>query len=104
MLIPSPARCWSGYGSLEPNRPGSGGDSSEIPFVTLLSLLESAPNCSLLSPKDLQAGFLNILPAIETHAQICFRYLRCPGKKDDAIQETIAVAWKAYVAATRKGK
>ena len=52
----------------------------------------------------LHAHFLAILPRIETHAKVHFRYLRCPGKKDDAVQETIAIAWKSFVRANEQGK
>ena len=53
---------------------------------------------------QLHADFLQILPRIETHAQIRFRYLRCPGKRADAIAETIAVAWKWFLRLVEQGK
>src|SRR4051812_29295752 len=46
---------------------------------------------------SLQAHFLAIVPRIELHARIYFRHLKCPGKRDDAIAETVAVAWKWYL-------
>jgi hypothetical protein len=52
----------------------------------------------------LHQHFLTILPRIELHAQISFRHLRCPGKKEDAIAEVIAVAWKWFLRAIAKGK
>jgi hypothetical protein len=55
-----------------------------------------------LSP--LQQHFLMILPRIELHAQVYFRHLRCPGRKADAVAETVAVAWKGFLHATAKGK
>jgi hypothetical protein len=59
---------------------------------------------SPLAPEALHQGFLSILPRIEVHAQVCFRRIRCPGKRDDAVAETIAVAWKWFVAAAHRGK
>jgi hypothetical protein len=56
------------------------------------------------SLEALQAHFLAILPRIETHAQIRFGFLRCPGKRDDAIAETVAVAWKWFLCLTDQGK
>jgi hypothetical protein len=57
-----------------------------------------------MNPAALQSHFLAILPRIETHAQINFRHLKCPGKRDDAIQETIAIAWKSFLRITEQGK
>jgi hypothetical protein len=52
----------------------------------------------------LQQHFLTILPRIELHAQVSFRHLKCPGRKEDAVAEVVAVAWKWYLRATAKGK
>jgi hypothetical protein len=52
----------------------------------------------------MQAHFLSILPRIENHAQIRFRHLRCPGEREDAIAETIAIAWKWYLSISGRGK
>jgi hypothetical protein len=57
-----------------------------------------------IDPQALHAHFLEILPRIVTHAKIRFRYLRCPGRRDDAIQETIAVCWKWYLRLVEQGK
>jgi hypothetical protein len=57
-----------------------------------------------LSPEALQAHFLQILPRIEMHAQIRFAFLRCPGKRDDAIAETVAVAWHWFLRLVEQGK
>ena len=59
---------------------------------------------TLQTPEALHAHFLEILPRVETHARIFFRYLKCPGKKDDAVAETVAVAWKWFLRATERGK
>jgi hypothetical protein len=52
----------------------------------------------------LHAHFLKILPRIELHARIQFRYLKCPGKRDDAVAETIAVSWKWFLRIAELGK
>jgi hypothetical protein len=57
-----------------------------------------------LSPEALQTHFLQILPRIETHAQVRFGFLRCPGRRDDAIAETIAVAWRWFRRLVEQGK
>jgi len=52
----------------------------------------------------LHAGFLSILPRIEEHARIYFRYLRCPDLKEDAVVETVALAWSWYRRLRQRGK
>lgn len=52
----------------------------------------------------LQARFLALLPKIESYGQFIFRYLKCPHKKADAIQEMLALAWKWFVRLARRGK
>jgi hypothetical protein len=52
----------------------------------------------------LQQHFLAILPRIELHAHVYFRHLKCPGKKQGAVAETVAVAWNGFLRATAKGK
>jgi len=61
---------------------------------------------SLCTPSldQLHARFLAILPRIETHAQIQFRHIRCPGKHDDAIAEVIAVCWRWFLRIEKQGK
>jgi hypothetical protein len=66
-----------------------------------------APAQPRTTPTDLVAlhtEFLSILPRIETHAQIHFRHLRCPGRRADAIAEAVAVAWKWYLGIVDQGK
>jgi hypothetical protein len=60
--------------------------------------------CPAPSIEQLQAAFLRILPAIQTHASIYFRGLKCPGKRDDAVAETVAVAWKWHLRLAGQGK
>jgi hypothetical protein len=69
-----------------------------------LSKLSSTVESSPISLGQLQTQFLRILPRIETHGQIRFRYLRCPGKRADAVAETIAVAWRWYLRIVEQGK
>lgn len=52
---------------------------------------------ALASLGHLHNRFLAILPRIETHAQIQFRHLGCPGKRDDAIAEVIALCWRWFL-------
>jgi hypothetical protein len=69
--------------------------------MTTALMREAAPAST---PEALQSHFLEILPRVETHARIYFRHLRCPGKRDDAVAETVAVAWKWFVRAAGRGK
>ena len=59
---------------------------------------------TITTPEALHAHFLAILPRIETHAKIHFRYLRCPGKKEDAIAEVIALSWHWFLRINEQGK
>ncbi len=52
----------------------------------------------------LHADFLAILPTIERHARFAFRYLHRYHDREDAVAETIALAWDWYVRLARKGK
>ena len=53
---------------------------------------------------SLHAAFLTILPRIELHALVYFRGLRCPHRKDDAVAETVALAWRWFVRLVERGK
>jgi hypothetical protein len=66
--------------------------------------MAATPESSTASLDQLHAEFLEILPRIETHAQIRFRYLRCPGKRADAIAETVAICWKSFLRINELGK
>jgi hypothetical protein len=57
-----------------------------------------------LSLSHLHAAFLSILPRIELHAHIYFRGIRCPQRKDDAVQETVAMSWRWFVRLVEQGK
>lgn len=49
-------------------------------------------------------AFLALLPRLQTHARIYFRGVRCPVAREEAIQETLALAWQWYVRLTERGK
>lgn len=60
-----------------------------------------AASCSC----PLHAAFVtHILPRVVLHARIFFRGERCPGKKEDRIAETAAIAWKWYRRLVQRGK
>jgi hypothetical protein len=68
-----------------------------IPMTTL-----AVPACSL---DCLQHVFLmHILPRVEAHGRIYFRHIKCPHRKEDAIQEMVALAWKWHIRLAEKGK
>jgi hypothetical protein len=53
----------------------------------------------------LQATFVAVvLPRVLSHGRVCFRGVRCPGKREDAIQEMLALAWKWHLRLARQGK
>lgn len=52
----------------------------------------------------LHAGFLSILPAVERHARFAFRHWHGSHDREDAVAETVAVAWAWYVRLVRRGK
>jgi hypothetical protein len=53
----------------------------------------------------LQASFLAlVLPRVLSHGRVCFRGIKCPRRRDDAIQEMISLAWKRHLRLAEKGK
>src|SRR5262249_34046427 len=62
------------------------------------------PTPAALSVHVLQTRFLSILPRIELHGRISFRYLRCPALRDDAVAEVVALAWKWHLRLAERGK
>jgi hypothetical protein len=68
--------------------------------------MQSAPRCPLcrLPITVLQARFLALLPRIERHGRIYFRHLRCPHRKEEALQEMRALAWRWFLRLVRRGK
>jgi hypothetical protein len=55
------------------------------------------------SPDDLHAAFLTILPRIEVHGRCFFRHKK-PDKRDEAIAEMVALAWKWFRSLAARGK
>jgi hypothetical protein len=51
----------------------------------------------------LHAAFLTILPRIELHGRVYFRHKK-GDKRDEAIAEMVALAWKSFVNCVRNGK
>ncbi len=52
----------------------------------------------------LHAGFLTILPAVERHARFALRHLHSYHDREDAVAETVAVAWAWFIRLARRGK
>ena len=82
----------------EPPR-SRGGSREEV-----ASLSQATSSFSTTSTDQLHERFLALLPKIQAHAQIYFRYVRCPHQRDDKIAETVALAWKWYVRLSEQGK
>jgi hypothetical protein len=61
------------------------------------------PGSSVRSLADLHAAFLTILPRIELHGRCYFRHKKGE-KRDEAICEMIALAWKWFVTLAERGK
>jgi hypothetical protein len=55
------------------------------------------------TPDQLHAAFLTILPRIQLHGRVYFRHKK-PEKRDEAIAEMVALAWKSFVNCARNGK
>src|SRR5262245_20971326 len=66
------------------------------------AVLVSTPTA--LSVHVLQVRFLSILPRIELHGRICFRFVRCPHRRADAVSEVIGLAWKWHLRLAERGK
>jgi hypothetical protein len=54
--------------------------------------------------EQLRNAFLTLLPRIELHARITFRGVKCRDQREDAIAETVALAWKWHVCLAERGK
>jgi hypothetical protein len=57
-----------------------------------------------LAAGHLHAGFLSILPRIELHGHVYFRYLKCPDRREDAVAEMVALSWLWFLRLAAKGK
>jgi hypothetical protein len=65
----------------------------------------STSTASLTPSLDhLHTRFLAIVPRIRRHGQICFRHLRCPDLREDAICEMVGLSWLWFVRLAEKGK
>jgi len=53
---------------------------------------------------DLQVRFLVLLPRIELHGRIYFRFLRCPVRREEAVAEMVALSWQWFVRLAQGGK
>ena len=52
---------------------------------------------------DLHTRFLVLLPTIETHGRFFFRHLK-PHRKEEAVQEMLALAWVRFLRLAQRGK
>src|SRR5262245_4498023 len=52
----------------------------------------------------LHGRFLALVPCIETYAWMYFRDIRCPVKKEDRVQECVALGWQCFRRLTAQGK
>jgi DNA-directed RNA polymerase specialized sigma24 family protein len=53
----------------------------------------------------LHTSFLAIvLPRVLSHGRVCFRGIRCPHRREDAIQDMIGKAWTWHLRLAEKGK
>lgn len=55
-------------------------------------------------PAALQNAFFAAFPRITRHAQIYFRDVKCDQTRDDAVAETVALAWKWFILLVRRGR
>jgi hypothetical protein len=53
----------------------------------------------------LHASFLAIvLPRVLSHGRVCFRGMKCPHRREDAIQDMIGLAWTWHLRLAENGK
>ncbi len=57
-----------------------------------------------LSLEVLHTRYLSLLPRIEMHARIYFGGIQCPDRREDAVQETIALTWQWFCRLAERGK
>jgi hypothetical protein len=65
------------------------------------------PALDLTDPETLarvQQEYAEAIPRIEAHAKVHFRGIRDPGRRGDAIQDTIGIGWKHWLSAIKNGK
>src|SRR4051812_10304292 len=66
--------------------------------------MSSSIRVHLRSLATLHTAFLTILPRIELHGSISFRYVRCQDRRQNLIAEMVALAWAWFVRLAEKGK
>src|SRR5262249_6708246 len=82
-------------------RPRSGDGPLLRRSFPMLALTTPVPTTSF---HDLQAIFLaEVLPRIETHAEVSFRGLRCHHQKEEFLAEMVALAWRWFLRLIEKG-
>ena len=59
---------------------------------------------TLQTTEQLHRQFLPLIPKIETHARIVFRSVRSAVRKEDIIQECVALAWRWFLRLHERGK
>jgi hypothetical protein len=62
------------------------------------------PHADVPAPDALNDAFLSVLPRIVAAAAFAFRRVRRPHRRADAVQEVVALAWRNFVRAARRGK
>lgn len=65
---------------------------------------DSTANFIARPTADIQHAFATIMPRIVLHAKITFRHVSCDSARQEAIAETIALAWKWFVRLIEQGK
>jgi hypothetical protein len=54
--------------------------------------------------RTLQRRFLTLLPKIELHGRIYFRYVKCPIQREEVIAEMVGLCWQWFLSLARRGK
>lgn len=63
-----------------------------------------AESITFTTQDHLQRHFLAIASKIEIHARIVFRDIRCSTRREDAIQECVALGWRWFLRLHERGK
>jgi hypothetical protein len=56
------------------------------------------------SQEALQSTYLSLMPPIRRHGEVVFRCIPCQDRKEDAICEMLALAWKWLLSLAERGK
>jgi hypothetical protein len=51
-----------------------------------------------------QAAFVAVLGRLRHHAEVCFRHVKCPGRRADLVAESLALAWAWFLGLVARGK